>query len=114
MRKKSLRTNTDTDALFEGVDTSGSTRTELENSKRLYTYLLESIDAAIESDRPLDAVVDEGVLTGLIGAGLGATVMPAIMKAVCGALGVERGVLYDLLTSKLVNTAVGGKLGLRL
>ena len=40
--------------------------------------------------------------------------MPAIMKAVCGALGVERGVLYDLLTSKLVNTAVGGKLGLRL
>ena len=74
----------DTDALFEGVDTSGSTRAELENSKRLYTYLLESIDAAIESDRPLDAVVDEGVLSGLIGAGLGATVMPAIMKAVCG------------------------------
>lgn len=114
MRKNSLKTNNGADALFECVDTSGSTRAELEKSKKLYTYLLESIDTAIEDDRPLDDVIDEGVLSGLIGAGLGVTVMPAIMKAVCGALGVERGVLYDLLTSKLVNAAVGGKLGLRL
>lgn len=101
------------DKIFESVDTSKVSRDELEQSKKLYTYLLESIDEAIDNDKTLDDVVDEGVLSGLVGAAAGSLIGPAIMKAVCSALGVERGVLYDLMTSKLILGSVGATLGLR-
>ncbi len=47
--------------------------------------------------------VDEGFLGGAIGFLTG----PMIGKIVARALGVREGVLYDLLTSRLVSTALG-------
>jgi len=88
-------------------------RQELENAKKLYTYLLESIDTAIEQDKPLDNVIDEGILGGLIGGAAGAMVGPAITQAICSALGIYKGPLYDLVTSKLITTSVGAILGLK-
>lgn len=87
------------------------TKEELMNSKKLYAYLLESIDTAIEKDIPVDDVIDEGILSGLIGAAAGATIGPAITKAVCSALGITKGPLYDLVTSRLITTSVGAILG---
>ncbi len=50
-----------------------------------------------------EEVVDEGFLGGAIGFLTG----PAIGKIVARALGVEKGVLYDMLTSRLVSLALG-------
>jgi hypothetical protein len=51
--------------------------------------------------------VDEGFLSKLIGGAAGFIVGPTIGRVVARALGIEKGVLYDMLTSRLVTTALG-------
>jgi len=58
--------------------------------------------------------MDEGIFSAIALGALGATAGPSIMKAVCKCLGIQSGVLYDLLTSRVVLTAVCGELGLRM
>ena len=55
--------------------------------------------------------IDEGVIGSLIGGLTGATIGPSIGKAICKALGIERGLLYDLLTSRMFTTAVASYIG---
>ena len=55
--------------------------------------------------------VDEGVIGSLIGGLTGVTIGPSIGKAICKALGIERGLLYDLLTSRIFTTAVASYIG---
>ena len=55
--------------------------------------------------------VDEGVIGSLIGGLTGATIGPSIGKAICKALGIEKGLLYDLLTSRIFTTAVASYIG---
>ena len=55
--------------------------------------------------------IDEGVIGSLIGGLTGATIGPSIGKAICKALGIERGLLYDLLTSRIFTTAVASYIG---
>jgi uncharacterized protein YcfJ len=55
--------------------------------------------------------VDESVIGSLIGGLTGATIGPSIGKAICKALGIERGLLYDLLTSRIFTTAVASYIG---
>ena len=55
--------------------------------------------------------VDEGVMSSLIGGLTGVTIGPSIGKAICKALGIERGLLYDLLTSRIFTTAVAAYIG---
>lgn len=51
--------------------------------------------------------IDEGLI-GMLG---GVTVGPALMRAVCSALGInEKGALGNLMTSRLVLTAIGSQL----
>jgi uncharacterized membrane protein YeaQ/YmgE (transglycosylase-associated protein family) len=57
--------------------------------------------------------VDEGVIGSLIGGLTGITIGPSIGKAICKALGVEKGLLYDLLTSRIFTTAVASYIGLK-
>lgn len=57
--------------------------------------------------------VDEGIITGVLGGLAGVAVGPKIGEALCAALNVQKGVFYDLLTSRLVTGAICAKLGLR-
>lgn len=57
--------------------------------------------------------VDEGILAGVIGGLAGVAVGPKIGEALCSALNVQKGVFYDLLTSRIVTGAICAKLGLR-
>ena len=43
----------------------------------------------------------------------GATIGPSIGKAICKALGIEKGLLYDLLTSRIFTTAVASYIGFK-
>lgn len=98
--------------LFEGVDLSQYTPEQISSSRKLYNYINESIQIAQEEKKPLDDVLDEGILGGILGGVVGATAGPAIMKAVCSALGIsENGTLGRLLTSRVVIAAVGASLG---
>lgn len=55
--------------------------------------------------------IDEGFLGALVGGLAGLTAGATIMKAVCKALGLEKGILYDMLTSKIICAAAGAAIG---
>ena len=98
--------------LFEGIDLTGYTPKELMNSKKLYNYIVESAEIAKKENLPLKDVLDEGIFGSLVGIAAGATIGPAIMKAVCKVLGIdEKGVLGNLMTSRVVLAAMGSQLG---
>ena len=51
--------------------------------------------------------LDEGILGSIIGGLTGFIVGPAIGKVIANSLGIERGIIYDMLTSRLVSIALG-------
>lgn len=59
--------------------------------------------------------INEGIFSTLLGGLAGVTIGATVMKAVCKALGLEKGMIYDLLTSKLVcgiaGAAIANNLG---
>ncbi len=73
-----------------------------------YDEIIRCLQEAKEQEIPLD----EGIGKAILGAAAGATIGPSIMKAVCRVLGIsESGALGNLMTSRLVLTALGGYLG---
>lgn len=100
-------------SLFEGLDLSGYNPDQIMNTKKVYDYIVESVEIAKEEGVSPDEVMDEGIFAGLLSASAGAMVGPAIGKAMCKCLGIqENGVLGNLLTSRLVIAAICGELGL--
>jgi len=56
-------------------------------------------------------LIEEGVLGTIIGGLAGFALGKWIGKKVAKVLGVEKGILYDLFTSRLVGTAIGASIG---
>ena len=83
---------------------------EIEDSKKSdYIQFLEDLDKAY-SEGGADAckaIYTGPVNEGLLGGVMGFLVGPSAGKIVARALGVEKGILYDLLTSRLVSAAIG-------
>ncbi len=58
--------------------------------------------------------VNEGLFSSILGGAAGLTFGPSVMRAVCEALGVDpKGTLGSLLTSRIILTTVGAKIGWR-
>ena len=71
-----------------------------EEKKRIQDFLNEYGDLKISE-------LDESVLGKIVGGTIGFIVGPSIGKVIANALGVEKGIIYDTLTSRLVSTALG-------
>lgn len=98
--------------LFEGIDLSEYSPKEIMDSKKVYDYIIEANEIAKANNQPLEEVLDEGLFSSLIGGAVASTVGQSIMKAICKCLGIdEKGTLGNLLTSRLVLTAMGAQLG---
>ena len=98
--------------LFEGIDLSQYTPKQIIDSKKVYDYIIESNEIAKQQNSSLGNIIDEGLFSTIIGGAVGATVGQSIMKAICKCLGIdEKGTLGNLLTSRLVLTAMGAQLG---
>jgi len=83
-----------------------------ESVESLKSYIIETSKKAHEENKPIEDVLDEGIISGIIGGVVGGTVGKNIMQAVCQALGVnENSALGSLLTSRAILTMVGAKLG---
>ena len=80
----------------------------------VYNIINESVKLSRRKKVKVEDVIKAGLLGGLLGGITGVTFGPAVGKAICEALGITRGVLYDLFTSKLVTGAICAKLGLRM
>ena len=70
-----------------------------ETSEKIYQLLKENKE------------IDEGLFGSIVGGLTGATIGPAIGKAICKALGINSGMLYNLLTSRLFTTMVASYIG---
>jgi hypothetical protein len=51
--------------------------------------------------------LEEAINEGVFGAVAGFLIGPAIGKVIAKALGIEKGILYDMFTSRLVSAALG-------
>ena len=73
-----------------------------ENIVKQRELLIESKSDEIAKMLKEGQEIDEGFFSTVLGGLAGVTLGASIMKAVCKALGLEKGMIYDLLTSKLV------------
>ena len=81
------------------------------NESQVYDDIIKSLQEAKEQGKS----GEEGLLTGLFGGAAAFTVGPTIMKAVANVLWIDlKGPLGSLMTSRLILTAVGAKLGYRI
>lgn len=75
-----------------------------------YDRVIEALQKAKEEKTP----IDEGLLGAIVGGAAGLTFGPRIMNAICEVLGINpRGSLGSLMTSRVVMTAIAGKIGAR-
>lgn len=51
--------------------------------------------------------IDEGIISKVLGGITGFVIGPSIGKVIANALGVQKGIIYDMLTSRLVGAALG-------
>jgi hypothetical protein len=65
--------------------------------KKLYTIIEKDGIAGLE----------KAINEGFFGTALGFLIGPSIGKVIAKALGVEKGILYDMFTSRLVSAALG-------
>ena len=75
--------------------------------------IVEMIKEGKSTDDILNGDLDEGLLGGIVGGVAGATIGPALGRAICKALGIEHGILYNFLNSKVFLAAVCGYIGLK-
>jgi hypothetical protein len=74
----------------------------------MYDDIIAKLQEAKENGMP----IDEGLFGSIFGGITGAVAGPAIGRAFCKALSIdERGMLGNLLTSRLFLTALGGYIG---
>ena len=80
------------------------------NESQVYDDIIKSLQESKEQGKP----IEEGLFTGLFAGTAAFTVGPTIMKTVANVLGIDlKGPLGGLMTSRLILTAVGVKLGYR-
>ncbi len=51
--------------------------------------------------------LDEGILSSIFGGVAGFLIGPSIGRVIANCLGINAGILYDMLTSRLVSAALG-------
>jgi len=54
--------------------------------------------------------MDEGFLGTLLGGAAGFLLGPMVGRVIANALGIEKGIIFDMLTSRLVSTALGASI----
>ena len=82
--------------------------THIINEAAIYENIITKLQTAKEEGKP----IEEGLFGAMVGGVAGATLLPALMKAVCKVIGVDlKGQFGNLLTSRLVLTAVGAQVG---
>jgi len=73
-----------------------------------YDEVIQKLQEAKENNIP----IEEGIIGALVGGLTGATFGPKLGNAICAALGIDpKGTLGSLITSRIILTAIGAKMG---
>lgn len=93
---------------MKSMETIAQENIILNEEQQAYDNLIQILQEAKANNTPIDEGLGKAILGGLAGA----TVGPMIMKGVCSVLGInENGALGNLMTSRVILTALGGYLG---
>ena len=75
-----------------------------------YDDVIQKLQEAKENDVP----IEEGIIGAIVGGLTGATFGPKIGQAICRVLGIDpKGSLGNLITSRLITTAIGTQIGIK-
>lgn len=101
---KDFKESISTYRIFEGHEIEGWTETEIIKGEKIYREL----DRILENEG-INGLndIDEGVFSKIISGVGGFVVGPAVGKIIAKALGVKKGILYDMFSSRLVGAALG-------
>ena len=102
---KEFKIKPDNKAIFEAHEVSELNESEIREAERIYYELSNYIKENGFNE------LDEGILGKIIGGAAGFIIGPAVGKIIANALGIEKGILYDMFTSRLVSAALGASLG---
>lgn len=90
--------------IFEAHEIAELNEAEVLEAERIYRELATYINEnGIEN-------LDEGILGKIIGGVAGFVIGPAVGRVIANALGIDKGILYDMFTSRLVSAALGASL----
>jgi hypothetical protein len=87
---------------------------EREALRRFLVLFAEHNVSLKELDEWIINPTNEGIIGSVLGGITGFALGKAIGKTFSKVLGVEKGILYDLFTSRLVGTAMGSAIGKRI
>ena len=71
-------------------------------------------DGTYDLERLNEEITNEGFFGSIIGGLAGFALGKSVGKMIARVLGIEKGIFYDLLTSRLVGTALGATMGKRM
>ena len=71
-------------------------------------------DGTYDLERLNEEITNEGLFGSIIGGLAGFALGKSIGKMIARVLGIQKGIFYDLLTSRLVGTALGASMGKRI
>jgi hypothetical protein len=108
-------TEQDLQMLKEGLQSEWTPELEAKVNEAIDAFIKEyqNEDGTFDLDRLNEEITNEGLLGSIIGGLTGFALGKSIGSMICRVLGVERGILFDLLTSRLVGTALGASIGKR-
>lgn len=90
--------------IFESEQIEGWTKTEILEGERIYSEL----NAILESEGVEGlANLEEGILANIVSGVAGFIIGPSVGKVIANALGVQKGILFDMFNSRLVGAALG-------
>jgi hypothetical protein len=90
--------------IFESEEIKNLTPDQVQEAEKFYHMLVEKLQKGEE--------VNEGLLSGIVGAGIGLLSGSILSKTICKVLGIsEDGVLGKLICSPVVQTAIGYAIG---
>jgi hypothetical protein len=93
---------------MKSMETIAQETITINEEQQAYDNLIQILQEAKANNTPIDEGLGKAILGGLAGATIG----PAVMRAVCKVLGInETGPMGNLMTSRLVLTAMGSYLG---
>jgi len=93
--------------IFESEITDDWTEEEIKEAEEIYKELDQLVNESHKLTEEQIEKLEENLLKRVLGGAAGFLVGPGVGKVIAKALGVEKGVLYDMFTSRLVGAALG-------
>jgi len=97
--------------LNESYDLTEEQETAIDNA---VDRIMEEHNNGKDLEVIMEEIINEGILGSVLGGLTGFALGKSVGKAIAKVLGIQKGALYDLLTSRLIGAALVAVLGKRL